>query len=104
MARQAIAEACAIALGMMLGRSDVEPLLPHVELSDGMPRDGVQDAQEVATLRSANAISTEEVVRKLHPDWDEEKIAEELAKIEGASSARPEPDAPRLTSIEGGSE
>jgi hypothetical protein len=101
MARQAIAEACAVALGMMLGRSDVAPLLPHVELSDGMPRDGVQDAEEVATLRTANAISTEEIVRKLHPDWDEERIAEELAKIEGA--ARPEPDAPTLTSIEGGS-
>src|SRR5829696_8768302 len=51
MARQAIAEACALALGMMLGRADVAPLLPHVELADGMPRDGVQDAEEVATLR-----------------------------------------------------
>jgi len=114
MARQAIAEACALALGMMLGRADVKPLLPHVELSDGMPRDGVQDAQEVATLRSANAISTEEIVRKLHPDWDEERIAEELAKIEASSRAEREvPQAPvpppqgpppqtKLTRIEGG--
>jgi hypothetical protein len=81
-----------------------------------MPRDGVQDAQEVATLRSANAISTEEVVRKLHPDWDEEKIAEELAKIEGEARRQPEPWSPeapppppqgppqtKLTRIEGGS-
>lgn len=111
MARQAIAEACAIALGMMLGRSDVEPLLPHVELSDGMPRDGVQDAQEVAMLRSAGAISTEEVVRRLHPDWDEEKIAEELAKIEDLGGRRETESGPpqgpppqtKLTSIEGGS-
>jgi hypothetical protein len=90
MARQAIAEACAIALGMMLGRSDVEVLMPHVELADGMPRDGVQDAEEVATLRTANAISTEEIVRKLHPDWSEERIAEELAKIEGEKQPVPE--------------
>jgi hypothetical protein len=116
MARQAIAEACAVALGMMLGRSDLEPLLPHVELSDGMPRDGVQDAKEVATLRTANAISTEEIVRKLHPDWSEERIAEELAKIEGAARREreaaqppqptPEGDPPprtKLTRIEGGS-
>jgi hypothetical protein len=102
MARQAIAQACAIALGMMLGRSDVEPLLPHVELSDGMPKDGLQDAEELLRLRNAEAISTEEIVRRLHPDWDEEKIAEELAKIKGG--ARPEPAPPQLRTIEGGSE
>src|SRR5215207_4936068 len=90
MARQAIAEACAIALGMMLGRSDVESLLPHVELADGMPRDGVQDADEVATLRSAKVVSLEEAVRKLHPDWSEERIAEELEKIEGEKEPVPE--------------
>jgi hypothetical protein len=115
MARQAIAEACAIALGMMLGRSDVRPLLPHVELSDGMPRDGREDAEELVKLRQAGVISLEEAVRRLHPDWDEEKVAEELAKIEGASrreteTSPPPPATPggpppqtKLTRIEGGS-
>src|SRR5918995_3004077 len=104
MARQAIAEACAIALGMMLGRSDVEPLLPHVALSDGMPKDGLQDAEELLRLRNAEAISTEEIVRRLHPDWDEEKIAEELAKIQSAARPEPAERPPQLRTIEGGSE
>jgi hypothetical protein len=94
MARQAIAQACGIALAMMLGRGEVKDLLPHVELSDGMPRDGVEDAGEVATLRNANVVSLEEAIRKLNPGWDEEKIAEELEKIEGEKEPVPEPLVP----------
>jgi len=101
MARQAIAEACGVALGMMLGRRDVEPLLPDVELSDGMPRDGLQDAEELLRLRNANAISTEEIVRRLHPEWPEEKILEEVGRIAGAEGGAGE--RPQLRSIEGGS-
>src|SRR5829696_6166155 len=101
MARQAIAEACGVALGMILGRSDVEPLLPDVELSDGMPRDGLQDAEELLRLRNANAISTEEIVRRLHPEWPEEKILEEVGRIAGAEGGAGE--RPQLRSIEGGS-
>jgi hypothetical protein len=101
MARQAIAEACGVALGMMLGRAQVDTLMPDVELSDGMPRDGLQDAEELLRLRNANAISTEEIVRRLHPEWPEEKILEEVGRIAGAAPAAEE--APQLRSIEGGS-
>jgi hypothetical protein len=113
MAVAAIQEMCALALGMILGRPEVKPLMPEIELSDGMPRDGMQDAEELARLRQAGVISLEEAVRRLNPDWDEQKILEEVAKIEGASRRETEvPQAPppggpppqtKLTRIEGGS-
>jgi hypothetical protein len=66
-----------------------------------VPRDGLQDAEELLRLRNANAISTEEIVRRLHPEWPEEKILEEVGRIAGAAPAAEE--APQLRSIEGGS-
>jgi predicted transcriptional regulator len=52
-----------------------------------MPRDRMEDAEELERLIRAGVISLEEAVRRLNPDWDEEKISEEVAKIEGASRA-----------------
>jgi hypothetical protein len=108
MAVVAIAEVCALALGMITGRSEVAPLMPEVELSDGLPRDGLQDAEELVRLRQAGVISVEEAVRRLHPDWPEERILEETQKIEGASraaaaaaSAKLAPPT-QLTSVDGG--
>jgi hypothetical protein len=88
MATAAIKEVCALAVAMMVGQSEVARFMPEtVELSDGMPRDRMEDAEELERLMRAGVISLEEAVRRLNPDWDEEKILEEVAKIEGASRA-----------------
>jgi hypothetical protein len=102
MAVEAIAQMCALALAMILGRATVEPsLVPEVELSDGMPRDGREDAEEIVRLRQAGVISLEEAVRRLHSDWDEAKILAEVAKIEAAAAVAPVQPTP-LASMNGG--
>jgi A118 family predicted phage portal protein len=64
--------------------------------------DGVQDAPEqvAATadlLRRANAASTETLVRIVHPDWDDEQVAEEVQRIQGEG----EQDVVRLAGLVG---
>jgi hypothetical protein len=87
MATAAIGEVVALAVAMILGRRDVATFMPEtIELSDGMPRDRMEDADELVRLRQAGVISLEEAVRRLNPDWSEEKVLEEVLKIEGASA------------------
>jgi hypothetical protein len=88
MANAAIGEVCALACAMILGQREVAPLMPEViELSDGMPKDAMEDAEQLVRLRQAGVISLEQAVRTLHPDWDEAKILAEVAKIEASSRA-----------------
>jgi Phage portal protein, SPP1 Gp6-like len=88
MAVAAIKEVCALAVAMMLGQREVAAFMPEtVELSDGMPRDRMEDAQEISQLRAAGVISLEEAVRRLNPGWEEDRILEEVAKIEASSRA-----------------
>lgn len=81
MAREAISEAAGVALAMMLDRGEVEPLKPEIRFGDGFPEDPVEKAEYLATLVEAKLMSTEQAVRELHPDWDEERIAAEVAAI-----------------------
>jgi hypothetical protein len=82
MAREAISEAVGVAVAMMLGRPAVEPLKPEVQFGDGFPEDAIERAEELAKLRDAGLISTRQALRELHPDFDEDKIAEELQEIQ----------------------
>jgi hypothetical protein len=86
-AKEAISAAAGISMALMLGRSEIEPFIPEVELGDGMPVDEVEQAQTLKTLKDAGAISQEEMIRTLHPDWDDARIQAEVAAI-GAGGSR----------------
>jgi hypothetical protein len=61
---------------------------PTVVRGDGLPQDDMEAAKWVALAAGAEAVSTEEKVRYLHPDWNEQQVADEVKLIEEAA---PEP-------------
>jgi hypothetical protein len=61
---------------------------PTVIRGDGLPQDDMEAAQWVALASGAEAISTEEKVRYLHPDWSDKQIEDEVGRIEDEA---PEP-------------
>jgi hypothetical protein len=58
------------------------PEIPTITWRDGLPDDEVETANKTETLNRAGAISLEEKVRENHPNWSEERIKKEIAKIE----------------------
>jgi hypothetical protein len=55
---------------------------PIMQRGDGLPEDPREDAQVIAQLAGAEALSTEEKVRRLNPGWTDQRVEEEIAKIE----------------------
>lgn len=94
MAVAAIARAIAIALAWEHG-GDPDELEPEIKLGDGLPDDPLETAEELARLAGAEAISTEEKVRKLHPNMQKKDIMEEVRRIE-KENAGPQPRVPEL--------
>jgi hypothetical protein len=74
----------------------------EIERGDGLPTDDLEAAQILATWSGADAISTEEKVRTLHPEWPDEDVAAEVERI-GAShvavspAQTPTPPRPAVT-------
>lgn len=64
--------------------SGITPARPLIAFPDGVSIDPEAQARILLTLDQAGAISTEEKVRTLHPDWDNDRVAEEVALINGA--------------------
>ncbi|MGN8024704.1 phage portal protein [Microbacterium sp. 22242] len=62
-----------------------------VEFSDGVQESQLRLAQTVQALYAAESASVEERVSILHPDWDEQQISDEVARIR-AEFAHPVPD------------
>lgn len=62
---------------------------PKIERADPLPRDDMEAAQRLVFLTNANAISTEEKVRALHPEWDQTTIDDEVSRIDAASATPP---------------
>jgi hypothetical protein len=87
MASEALRNALAVAMAWEDSGTKVADYRPEIELGDGLPRDTMEEAQEVAQWNAAGAISVEEMVRTRRPDWDEEQIDEEVARIEEGKSA-----------------
>lgn len=66
------------------GRTYVQrDALPSVTRQDGLPRDDLEAAQQIAALVAAEAISLEERVAFLHPEWSEEQRADEVGRLRG---------------------
>ena len=80
-AREAITNAVACACAWSETARDPAPYRPEIQLGDGLPKDPLEDAQEVATKRGANTVSLEQSVRELHPEWDEEAVSAEVERI-----------------------
>jgi len=73
-------------------RSGVKPQRPQVEFPDGVQESLLSLAQTAQALRTAEAASTEVLVEMLHPEWDEQQRAEEVARIVAErEAAKPEP-------------
>jgi hypothetical protein len=69
------------------GRSYKDVLsVPSLQRADALPRDDMEAAQRVVLLTNAEAISTEEKVRLVNPDWSEDQITDEVARIEDESA------------------
>ncbi|CAL9456838.1 hypothetical protein SUDANB15_02537 [Streptomyces sp. enrichment culture] len=72
--------------------SSVVPQQPKVEFPDAVARDPKDVAEELNLLTSAKAISTEQKVRRLNPDWDDDQVAEEVERIKSDVEAeKPSP-------------
>lgn len=65
----------------------VTPARPDLEWSDGVTEDPTTTAQTAQLLRAAEAASTETLVAMVHPDWDEDKVTEEVGRITGEQQA-----------------
>jgi hypothetical protein len=68
---------------------------PAVSRGDGLPRDDQEAAQWLVMAAGAEAISLEEKVRWLHPDWSNDQVDEEVKLIRAeAGSGAPAPPGP----------
>lgn len=81
MATEALTMAYATAMCWLAGGSNVSDFRPDVQLGDGLPGDELEDAQTAQAWDAAKAISLEEKIRIRRPDWDDEKIQEEIQRI-----------------------
>lgn len=59
---------------------------------DGVSVDLLTLAQTAVSLRTAEAASDETIVRTVHPDWGDEQVATEVAKLGEARAAANPPD------------
>lgn len=84
---EAITNALAVAMALEANASTVADFRPEIQLGDGLPRDAMEDAQEVAQWDAAGAISLEEKVRVRRPDLDDEAIEAEIERIKGDTPA-----------------
>ncbi|MFH8403745.1 phage portal protein [Streptomyces sp. NPDC018019] len=72
--------------------SRVTPERPTVDIGDGVAEDPGSTAQTLALLTQAQALSTDTKVRILRPDWDDQAVAEEVARIHAETGqAAPDP-------------
>lgn len=75
-------------LGYALSPQDLE-ILPSVSLADGLLEDPAESARILLDLDSAEAISTIEKVRRVHPEWSPKQVLDEVALLSGENPAIP---------------
>lgn len=59
----------------------VQPVKPQITWPDAVSVDPLALAQELRELETAKAISTEQKVRRLHPDWTDDEVEAEVELI-----------------------
>ncbi|MGW4602732.1 phage portal protein [Streptomyces sp. NPDC004532] len=58
---------------------------PTVEFADGVSESPQELATTAQMLRAAEAASTDTLVRMMHPDWNDDQVADEVIRIQGES-------------------
>ncbi len=91
MAREAMITAIAVALARKEGGSGISEYKPTIAFGDGLPRDEMELANIIATLKGAEAISKEEAVRTFHPEWEQNAIDEEVGRLTEAATPAASP-------------
>jgi A118 family predicted phage portal protein len=80
-----------LAIDQKIFSSGVTPQRPDIEFGDSVSESPQALAQTAQLLRAAEAASTETLVQLVHPDWDDPRVQEEVARIsaeqQGAMSA-----------------
>ncbi|MFJ3665063.1 phage portal protein [Streptomyces sp. NPDC090106] len=71
--------------------SPVVPQIPDVEFPDLVTPDPGETARQLNDLNAAGAISTYEKVRRLNPDWRDEQVLDEVARIKTEQTANRSP-------------
>jgi A118 family predicted phage portal protein len=64
-----------------------DPERPNVAFSDGVTESPEAVARTVQLLHAAEAVSVDTRVRMVHPDWDDDQVAKEVALIKGDQPA-----------------
>ena len=70
-----------LALDAAVFGTKVTPERPQIEFGDAIAENTATTAQTLSALAQAEAASTETKVRILHPEWDDDAVAEEVARI-----------------------
>jgi hypothetical protein len=65
----------------LFGTPGVIPQRPQIEWAPAVSVDPLAQAQTLRELHTAEAISNEQKVRTLHPDWDDTAVDEEVQRI-----------------------
>jgi A118 family predicted phage portal protein len=61
--------------------SKITPVRPTIEFPDVVMPDAAEMAQTISALRGVEAMSIETAISTVHPDWDTDQVAAELARI-----------------------
>jgi hypothetical protein len=91
---------CLLAVDRHMNNPDaVEPADVQVEFGDSISEDPKVTAETANLLFQAQAATIDTRVRMVHPDWDDERVAQEVAGImdETGSGPVPNPDPGELT-------
>ncbi len=64
---------------------------PSVERGDALPVDATEEVQRIASEIGAEILSTQTGIEERHPDWDEERVTDELKRILKDRPPAPEP-------------
>lgn len=71
-----------LAIDRVMFNSDVTPDKPRIQFGDTVSEDPLTLAQTAQALRAAEAASDETLVQLVNPEWDDEQVQEEVAKIQ----------------------
>lgn len=82
-----------LAVDQLVFASGVTVARPHIEFAPAVQVDPEAQARTIQALDDAAAISTEQKVRQLHPDWTDPEVDEEIARIVAErGTSVPDPD------------
>ncbi len=73
--------------------SNYEPVELTIELQDSVTPDAKEVSETIMNMRNAKAMSTEIGIRLFNPDWTDEQVDEELARL---TDEEPEPIVPNF--------